>query len=329
MPLRHARVTARADADRIRPARRHVRGLRVRVAHPSLRTGVRPHRRRKCLGRRRGRGIRRPGLGCGERLRDGVRARARFPSRRSRRLRGRRSPALRSARSGGARGREGSAGPTPESFRPVPHPTGVDARRCGGRLARRAGADVRDAAGVPRRDAASRVSGQNGGASRVSAGPLATPLATGLRWLLRVETAVVLLAGVPLFVGSQQTDQYFAWTIRPPLTAAVLGALYWSAVPFVFLSAREREWAYARMAVPGVLVFTTLGLIATVLHADRFHFTSPVFVARAVAWAWLAIYVLVPPITAILLVSQLRRARGDPARSRPLPRLFTYIVAAQ
>ena len=140
---------------------------------------------------------------------------------------------------------------------------------------------------------------------------------------------MVLLAGVPLFVGSQQTDQYFAWTIRPPLTAAVLGALYWSAVPFVFLSAREREWAYARMAVPGVLVFTTLGLIATVLHADRFHFTSTVFVARAVAWAWLAIYVLVPPITAILLVSQLRRARGDPARSRPLPRLFTYIVAAQ
>ena len=140
---------------------------------------------------------------------------------------------------------------------------------------------------------------------------------------------MVLLAGVPLFIGSEQTDQYFAWTIRPPLTAAVLGALYWSAVPFVFLSAREREWANARLAVPGVLVFTTLGLLATVLHADRFHFTSPVFVARAVAWAWLAIYVLVPPITAILLVSQLRRARGDPARSRPLPRLFTYIVAAQ
>ena len=130
---------------------------------------------------------------------------------------------------------------------------------------------------------------------------------------------MVLVAGVPLFVGSEQTDQYFAWTIRPPLTAAVLGALYWSAVPFVFLSAREREWANARLAVPGVLVFTTLGLIATVLHADRFHFTSPVFVARAVAWAWLAIYVLVPPITAILLVNQLRRARGDPARSQPLP----------
>ena len=92
---------------------------------------------------------------------------------------------------------------------------------------------------------------------------------------------MVLLAGVPLFVGSEQTDQYFAWTIRPPLTAAVLGALYWSAVPFVFLSAREREWANARLAVPGVLVFTTLGLIATVLHADRFHFTSTVFVALA------------------------------------------------
>ena len=139
----------------------------------------------------------------------------------------------------------------------------------------------------------------------------------------------MLLAGVPLFLGSEQTDEYFAWTIRPPLTAAFLGALYWSAVPLVFLSAREREWANARLAVPGVLVFTTLGLVATALHADRFHFTSPVFVARAVAWAWLAIYVLVPPVTAILLVNQLRRTRGDPARGQPLPRLFTYVVAAQ
>lgn len=157
----------------------------------------------------------------------------------------------------------------------------------------------------------------------------ARPLVGGLRWLLVVETGVVFLAGIPLFLGSDQTDQYFAWTIKPPLTAAFLGALYWASVPLVLLSSRERLWARARIAVPAVLVFTALGLLATLLHLDRFHLSSTILVARGVAWAWLAIYVLVPPITLTLLVGQLRRPGADPPRQAPLPQWMRALLAMQ
>ena len=37
---------------------------------------------------------------------------------------------------------------------------------------------------------------------------------------------LTLLAFVVLFGGAAATDRYFAWTIKPPATAAFLGAVY-------------------------------------------------------------------------------------------------------
>ena len=72
---------------------------------------------------------------------------------------------------------------------------------------------------------------------------------------------------------------YFAWTIQPPLTAAFLGAGYFSSFLLEFLASRETEWCKGRIAVPAVFIFTTLTLVATLLHVDRFHFNSPGFFA--------------------------------------------------
>src|SRR5207249_10716137 len=40
-----------------------------------------------------------------------------------------------------------------------------------------------------------------------------------------------------------RTDHYFAWTIANPMTAAFLGAFYWTAIPLAFLSAGQRVGA--------------------------------------------------------------------------------------
>jgi len=112
---------------------------------------------------------------------------------------------------------------------------------------------------------------------------------------------------------------YFAWTVVPPLTAAFLGAAYFAAVPVEVISARQPTWAQARVAIPGVWLFTTLTLVATLLHFDRFHFTSPDLVPRAAAWLWLGIYTVVPVALLLLAVLQLRRPGGDPERLSPLP----------
>lgn len=44
--------------------------------------------------------------------------------------------------------------------------------------------------------------------------------------MLLVSGFLVFLAGVQLFVFSERTDEYFAWTIQPPVGAALLGAGY-------------------------------------------------------------------------------------------------------
>jgi hypothetical protein len=155
-------------------------------------------------------------------------------------------------------------------------------------------------------------------------------LQPGMRTLLLVAAVLVFLAGVQLFVFTERTDRYFAWTIQPPLTAAFLGAAYWSSVAFELLASRAKAWADARIAVPAVFVFTTLTLIATLVHRDKFHFVASFEAStRAVTWAWLAVYTVVPILMVVLWVRQARAPGGDPPRDHPLPVWLTALVCTQ
>jgi hypothetical protein len=160
--------------------------------------------------------------------------------------------------------------------------------------------------------------------------PAVKPLSVGMRRLFLVASLLVLSVGVPLYLLSGRTDRTFAWTISPPLTAAFFGANYWGSFLLELLSARERVWARARVAAPAVLVFTTLTLVVTLVHRDRFHFGAEhEFITRAGTWFWLGVYVSVPPVMAVLLVRQLRLPGGDPPRVAPLPAWLRALLAAQ
>jgi hypothetical protein len=148
------------------------------------------------------------------------------------------------------------------------------------------------------------------------------------RWLW-LDSVLVFVTGIQCFILSDYTARFFAWTINPPLTAAFLGACYWAAFPFVFLSARERVWARARIALFGVFIFTAITLAATLLHLDRFHLASPEPLAFLAAWAWMLVYVLVPPSLLILIALQLRAPGGDPDPGPPLPTALRLVLSAQ
>lgn len=164
---------------------------------------------------------------------------------------------------------------------------------------------------------AEREPGRVSDARRVSEPKPVTP---GMRVLLVVAGVLVLLAGLQLFVFPLRTQQWFAWTVGPPLTAVFLGASYWSSAVVEWSAATRRRWADARVAVPGVLLFTTLTLVVTLVHLDRFHLGAEhAVVTRAVAWAWIAIYTIVPVLLAVLWWRQRRGPGGDPVRRRPLP----------
>src|SRR5262245_48284696 len=100
----------------------------------------------------------------------------------------------------------------------------------------------------------------------------AQPLAAGMRTMLYAASVLVFSVGIALYLLTEQTDKYFAWTIQSALTAAFLGGAYWSACALEILAARRRLWADARVAVPAVIVFTALTLVVTLLHLDKFHF---------------------------------------------------------
>jgi hypothetical protein len=147
------------------------------------------------------------------------------------------------------------------------------------------------------------------------------PAVPAMRWLLGLAALLVFLAGVQLFVFPLDTDTRFAWTIGSPMTAVFLGASYWSAVGLELSGAATRWWSVARVAVPAVFVFTTLTLVVTLVHLDAFHLGSEhAGVTRAVTWAWIAVYALVPLLMLLAWWWQHRAgAAVPPAAGLPVP----------
>jgi hypothetical protein len=139
-------------------------------------------------------------------------------------------------------------------------------------------------------------------------------LSKGMRLILLAASILVLTAGLDLTLLTEQTATSFAWTIQSSITAAFLGAGYLSSFILEFLAFREKTWANARVAVPSVFLFTTLTLVATLLHLDKFHLNSPIFSAMVAAYLWLAIYIAVPIALLILLIYQIRLQGSTPKR---------------
>ena len=149
--------------------------------------------------------------------------------------------------------------------------------------------------------------------------PADTLMLPSTGWSRLVNALLVFTIGIPLLLFPEQTDRYFAWAIRSPLTAVFLGGCYWASCVRELMDARERTWASARVALPGIGVFSTLMLVTTLLHLDRFHFNSPHFIAQANAWTWLIVYALVPVAVVVVYVRQQRREGVEPPRTHPLP----------
>ena len=154
-------------------------------------------------------------------------------------------------------------------------------------------------------------------------------LARPMRIWFLLDSIIVLIAGVQLIVLADFTQLYFAWTITPALSAMFLGGGYWASVPLLYFSARQTIWARARLGVFGVLVFTILTLVVTVMHLDRFHLASAAPTALIAAWIWLITYSAVPLILIALLIWQRRAPGGEPARAAPLSVWFRVVLALQ
>ena len=156
--------------------------------------------------------------------------------------------------------------------------------------------------------------------------PAVRPVVPALRWLYWPFAGLAVGATISLFGASTRTDDAFAWTIAPPLTAALLGAAYAGALTIFVLALRESVWANVRIAFFPPFVLATLMLIATLLHLDKFHFGADTIPA-AVAWIWLIVYIVVPPAMVVLFVLELRTPGVDPPRTAPMAGWMRAVLA--
>jgi hypothetical protein len=154
-----------------------------------------------------------------------------------------------------------------------------------------------------------------------------------MRTLLGAFAVLTALATGALFVLAESTEETFAWTIEPPLTAAFIGAGYAAGFVLVVLCLRDPLWAHSRVPVLTIFVFVVLTTAATLLHINRMHFDDDFggldFLAKAAAWFWLAVYIVVPVAMLVLIVVQERAHGDDPPPRHPVPVVLRVALAVE
>jgi len=148
-----------------------------------------------------------------------------------------------------------------------------------------------------------------------------------IRPFTRMVAAFVLpflaVAVVLLYLLPGRTEQLFAWTIQPALTAMLLGSAYVGGIWYFSRVLVTRRWHRVKYGMPAVLLFASLLGAATLLHWDRFHHGHISFIA------WAALYLLTPLLVAAVLLGNWRADHGRPEqRDLEIPAAARIVLAA-
>lgn len=142
------------------------------------------------------------------------------------------------------------------------------------------------------------------------------------RVLAFVLIPFLVAAAFLLLVLPGGTEQHFAWTIQPPVTAMLLGSAYAGGIWFFVQVAVQRRWHRVRHGFPAVLVFATLLAVATFVHWDRFHFGHISFIT------WVALYVTTPVLVLVAIILNLREDDRMPEEDDVgIPAPWRYVLA--
>ena len=98
----------------------------------------------------------------------------------------------------------------------------------------------------------------------------------------------LLVAFVVLYAFPRDTDRWFAWTIKPPMTPMTLGAVYLGGSYFFIRAFRARAWHTVKAGFVAVGTFASLMGVATIVHWDRFNHSHLAF------WLWAGLYFTTP-----------------------------------
>ncbi len=125
----------------------------------------------------------------------------------------------------------------------------------------------------------------------------------------------ILNAGFLYFLPARAATGY-AWAIRPPISAAFLGAGYLAGVVATALTVfAARRWRSIQPLAFALLTLSIGLLAATLLHTGRFRWGYPP------TWVWIAVYALAP-VGVVILARRQRANTIRPATADPRLRLL-------
>ena len=140
----------------------------------------------------------------------------------------------------------------------------------------------------------------------------------------------LVVAFVVLYGFPGDTDDLFAWPVRPPMTPMTLGAVYLGGAYFFLRAFRAKEWHTVASGFLSVATFATLMGVATIIHWDKFTHDHVAF------WLWAGLYFTTPFLVFGVWMANRRRASlpapGDllisPIARRAIGALGLLAVAA-
>jgi hypothetical protein len=116
----------------------------------------------------------------------------------------------------------------------------------------------------------------------------------------------LVVAFVVLYGFPRDTDRWFAWTIKPPMTPMTLGAVYLGGAYFFIRAFRATAWHTVKAGFVAVGTFASLMGVATIIHWDKFNHDHVAF------WLWAGLYFTTPFL--VWGVWAVNRRRGTPAQ---------------
>lgn len=129
-----------------------------------------------------------------------------------------------------------------------------------------------------------------------------------------VVVAVLVPALFVLWGLPGDTEDLWAWTIKPELTPIFMGSGYGAGAYFFTRAALARRWHAISAGVLSAAFFAAVMLVVTLIHWDKFNHGDAPFWAAFAFYGWVVVYIAAPFVVGALW---LRNQRTDPRRPEP------------